>query len=158
MAQGEFIRFNQWKVDKGKKIHDLESDEIKFAAIKGASNGGIDPTKGLADPRWGAGGSTDLSAHEVAADGNYAAGGKVVACVWEAVGDDVRFTSNASAPQISWAEHVDNPTNAEFLIAYNNTAAGKQCLGYIDLGGVKDMSNGDLNHTVDTTNGFFIER
>ncbi len=157
MAEGEFFRFNQFKLDQGRKIHDLVNDEIKFFAMKGAAQGGIDPAKGTADPRYGAGGSTDLSTHECAAGGNYATGGMVVSCTWTADGDNVKFDSDDTAPQISWAKHASNPTNARYIIGYNNTASGKQCIGFIDLGAVKDMTAGDLNLSANVTNGFFVE-
>lgn len=157
MAIGEFKRFNQFKLDKGKEIHDLSSDTFKFAIIKSAANGGIDPTAATADPRWGAGGTTDLSASEVTAGGNYTAGGITCTVTWTESSGTVKFTSSDGAPQLQWLLHASNPTNARWIICYNDTAAGKQAVGYIDLGSDRDMTVGDLEYTVDGTNGFFIE-
>lgn len=157
MAEGDFIRFNQFKLDRGKGVHDLSSDTIKWAIIKGAANGGLDPTAATADPRWGAGGTTNLSTHEVTAGGNYAANGLTAAVSWTESSGSVTLDLSASAPQLQWLQDASNPTNARWIIAYNDTAAGKQAIGYIDLGAVKDMTAGDLEYTADAVNGLFTE-
>lgn len=154
MAIGDFVRFNQFKLDKGKGLHDLSSDAFYAAAIKSAANGGVDPTASLADPRWGAGGTTNLSSSEVTAGGNYAANGVALSTTWTEASGSVTFDLSAI---IQWLQHASNPTNARWLIVYNNTDAGKRAVGYIDLGGNIDMSNGDLEYTADATNGLFKE-
>jgi len=157
MAAGDSVRFNQFKLDRGKGIHDLSSDTIKFALIKGAANSGLDPTATTADPRWGAGGTTDLSSHEVTAGGNYSAGGVTATVSWTESSGSVQLDLSAAAPQLQWLQHASNPTNARWIIGYNDTAAGKQAICYIDLGAVKDMTAGDLEYTADATNGLFTE-
>ena len=44
----------------------------------------------------------------------------------------------------SWAQNAANPTDAYYGIVYNNTNAGKEAIGFVDLGGVFDMTTGDL--------------
>lgn len=155
MSAGDFVRFNQFKLDMGEKLHDLSSDTIKFALIKGTANSGLDPTAATADPRWGAGGTTNLSTHEVTAGGNYSAGGLTATCTWTESGGSVQFDMSAAAPQLQWLQNASNPTNARWIIAYNDTDAGKRAIGYIDLGSVKDLTAGDLEFSVDVTNGLF---
>ena len=46
---------------------------------------------------------------------------------------------------ISILQDGANPTDALWGIIYNDTAAGKQVIGYIDLGAVTDLSSGDFS-------------
>jgi len=139
MAKGDFVLFAQAKLDLGKKIHDLSTDALKIALIKSAANGGIDPTELTTDPRWGAGGGVNLSASEVAAGGNYVAGGVALAAVTYTLTGN---TTKLDCSDINIPMHAANPINARWGIVYNNTAVGKQAIGFIDLGS-------DLNLTAD---------
>lgn len=140
MAQGDVIFFDQWLVDVQEKLHDHELDSFKLGLITSA----VTPAATTPDPRWGAGGSTDLSASEVTPGGNYLAGGPAIANptmtlsagagVWD--GDD-----------ISILQDVNNPTNARWGIIYNDTDAGKRCVGLLDLGSDTDLSAGDFSVT-----------
>jgi hypothetical protein len=133
MAQGDFIIFNQWKKDLGLKIHDLDNDTFKLGLITNA----VTPAANTADPRWGAGGSTNFSSNQVTPGGNYATGGPTLAnptlvesagvVTWDA--DNITISSSGS-----------NPTNARWGIVYNDTATGKQAVGFVDLGTVVDLT------------------
>ncbi len=147
MAQGTFIYFAQAKLDVGDKLHDLSTDTFKLSLIKNAAGGGVNPTETTADPRWGAGGTTNLLSSEVTPGGNYSTGGTTLGAAdhWTLStatakfdGDDITFTQNAS-----------NPTNAAWGIVYNDTDAGKRAIGYLELtsdstSNVVDMTTGDL--------------
>lgn len=141
MAQGDVVVFDQFLVDVCEALHDLENDVIKCALITSATT----PAATTADPRWGAGGSTNLSTDEVTAGGNYTAGGNT--CANPAV------TLNAGAAEIDfddpavWSQNASNPTNARWGIVYNDTDAGKRAIGYVDLGSTFDMTTGDLTIT-----------
>lgn len=153
MAQGEITLFNQFKKDLGLKIHNLDTDTYKLALVKSAANGGIDPVASTADPRWGAGGTTNLSSSEVTAGGNYSSGGISLGDVtWT----DESGTMEWDAPtNPSWAVDASNPTNARWGIIYNDTATGKQAVAFVDLGADKDMTAGDLDVTWNATNGIW---
>lgn len=69
MAVGDVKWFAQALLDLGTKKHDLSADTFKYGILKSAANGGIDLTQSLADPRWGAGGATNLSSSQVATGG-----------------------------------------------------------------------------------------
>ena len=140
MAQGDVVFFDQFLVDVMEEIHNLETDTIKVALVDNV----ITPVATTADPRWGAGGTTDLSANEVAAGGNYAAGGATPAA------PEVTLTGGLAqfdAGDVSWAQDASNPTDAEWAIVYNDTAAGKNAIGFVDIGGTFDMTTGDLSIT-----------
>ena len=138
MAQGDVVFFDQFLVDVLEKLHDLETDSFKLALTTDV----VTPTATTSDPRWGAGGGTNLATNEVTPGGNYAAGG--AACANPAVtltGGLAQFDTDDPA---SWAQNASNPTNARWGILYNDTDAGKRALGFLDLGSVFDMTTGPL--------------
>ena len=51
------------------------------------------------------------------------------------------------ADDISIAQHASNPTNARWGILYNDTSAGKECVGFVDLGAAIDLSAGAFSIT-----------
>ena len=57
MAQGDVTWFEQAFVDIQEGLHDLENDTIKL----GLTDSTTTPASTTADPRWGAGGTTNLS-------------------------------------------------------------------------------------------------
>ena len=140
MAQGDFTFFNEFLEDEGLKIHNLNTDTLNLALTTGVTT----PTAATADPRWGAGGTTDFSAEEVTPGGNYTTGGTDVTNTFsEATGTGtLDGTTNPS-----WAQHASNPTNATYGILYNDTSAGKEAIGFLDLGGAFDMTSGALTVT-----------
>lgn len=137
MAQGDVVIFDQAILDAFTKKHDLSADTIKLALITSA----VTPATTTSDPRWGAGGSTNLDTNEVTAGGNYTAEGMTLASVTMALsGGKAVF----DAADITISQHASNPTNARWGILYNSTDAGKRALGYLDLGSTFDMTTGDL--------------
>ena len=141
MAQGDFVTFDRAKFDLGKKIHELATDTFNISLIKSAANGGIDPTAATADPRWGAGGTTNLLSSEVTPGGNYSTGGATLTVTWVESGGTVTWDSGDT----NFGVNASNPTDARWGIAFNFTASGKQAIGYVDLGSDFDMTTGDLD-------------
>lgn len=140
MAAGDITFFEQWYVDVQEGIHELETDTIKVGLITSAAT----PTAASADPRWGAGGTTNFSSSQVTPGGNYSTGGP------SAANPTVTLTSGSGvfdADDISITKNASNPTNARWGIIYNDTAAGKQCIGFLDLGTSIDLSAGDFGIT-----------
>lgn len=138
MAQGDVTFFDQALVDVMEKLHDLESDDLRVALLTNA----VTPTAADADPRYGAGGGTNYATSEVAAGGNYVAGGAAIA------NPAVTLTGGLAmfdGDDVSWAQHASNPTNATWGLIYNNTDAGKRALGFVDLGGAFNMTTGPLS-------------
>jgi len=137
MAQGDLVFFDQALVDVLEKLHDLEADTIKLGLITNA----VTPAATDADPRWGAGGSTNYSTNQVTPGGNYASGGPAIA------NNAVALTGGLAAfdgDDVSIAQHASNPNNARWAIGYNDTDAGKRALFFVDLGAVFDMTTGPL--------------
>ncbi len=135
MSAGDIVFFDQWLVDVQEKLHDHENDTFKLGLITNA----VTPAATTTDPRWGAGGTTNLSSSQVTPGGNYATGGP-------AIGNPTVTLSGGAAvfdgDDISIAQHASNPTDARWGIIYNDTDAGKRAVGYVDLGAVIDLSAG----------------
>ena len=137
MAQGDVTFFDQFLADALEGEHNLETDTIQLALITSA----VTPAATTADPRWGAGGSTNFSTNEVTPGGNYAARGAAVA------NPAVVLTGGLAefdGDNVSWLQNASNPTNARWGILFNETNAGDRCIGFVDLGSAFDMTTGDL--------------
>lgn len=138
MSQGDFTWFDQAKLNLGLKVFNLETDVVKLALVTNS----VTPTASTADPCWGAGGSTNLSSYEVTPGGNYSAGGSTVASnVFTLASGTATFDGN----DVAIAQHASNPTNARWGILYSDTATNKNALGFLDLGGVTDLSVGGFS-------------
>jgi len=134
MAAGDVFVFDQFFVDVLSKLHDLSSDTIKIAFITDA----VTPAVTDADPRWGAGGSTNYSTNEVTPGGNYSTGGETITNV------SVTLSSGKGVfdgDNISIAVNGSNPTNARWGIIYNDTDAGKRAIAYFDIGSVFSLAS-----------------
>ena len=138
MAAGDIVFYEQWYVDVQEGVHNMETDTFKLGLVTSTYT----PASTDADPRWGAGGTTNTSTNEVTAGGNYTSGGPTGA------NPAVTLSSNAGVfdfDDISITQHASNPTNARWGIIYNDTATGKNCVGYVDLGTTIDLSAGDFS-------------
>ena len=138
MAAGDIVFFDQWCVDVQEGVHNMETDTIKMGFITSAAT----PAATTADPRWGAGGTTNFSTNQVTPGGNYATGGPTCA------NPTVTLSGGAGVfdfDDITITQHASNPTNARWGIIYNDTAAGKNCIGYVDQGADVDLSAGDYS-------------
>ena len=98
------------------------------------------PAVNDSDPRWGAGGSQNYSTNEVTAGGNYSAGGVTLSGTTSSLASNVT-SLNCTSP-ISVAANASNPTNARWVVFYDNTDAGKRVFGFLDLGGVVSLVPG----------------
>lgn len=141
MAQGDVVFFDQFMVDAFNGVHNLSSDAIKAAIIDSNTT----PAATTADPRWGAGGTTNFSSDQVTPGGNYADGGATLASFAATLDSGA---AKIDCDDFSWAADGSNPTDARWIILYNDTATGKNAIGYIDIGSVFDMSGGPLSATV----------
>ena len=140
MAQGDFTLFNQFLEDEGRGVHNLETGVIKL----GLTDGTTTPSASTAAPTWGAGGTTNFKAEEVTPGGNYVADGIDVTATFSESGGTATFDGTTN-PQ--WLSDGSNPPDATWGILYNETATNNECIGYLDLGGVFDMTTGDLTVT-----------
>jgi hypothetical protein len=137
MATGDIRWFSRGLLDLGKKLHDLSSDTFKVGLITSAAT----PVIGSADPRWGAGGTTNFATNQVTPGGNYSTGGPSLATVtWTEVSNVPTFRAN----DVTITQNAGNPTNARWGIIYNDTDAGKRAIGFIDFGSDRNLTTGDF--------------
>lgn len=142
MAVGDIIVFCRFRLDVGKKLHDLSSDTFKLAYIKSAANGGFDPAANTADPRWGSGGAINFSTGEVATGSSYSAGGHTLtSTTWTQVSDIPTFRADI----VTTAQDASGFNDARWAIIFNNTDSGKRCVCYIDLGSDKSIVSGSIS-------------
>lgn len=147
MAQGDYITFNQAKLDILNGIFDLDTDDIRL----GFTNSTTTPTATTAGPHWGGTGTTNLAANEVNG-GNVPVGGFVLTGeTLTPAGGTVTWDDTGN---VSILQNVANPNNARWGILYDNTDVNKRAIGYLDLGGVTDMTAGDFTVTWNA-NGIF---
>jgi hypothetical protein len=143
MAQGDVVVFDAFLenvFDSG--IHDFGASPnvIKVAIVSNATV----PATTTANPCWGAGGTTNFATNEQTGT-NYPAGGKTCATA--------TATLNAGTLEIDfgdpsvWSQNAGNPATCYWGIVYDDTATNKNCIGYVDLGGVFNATTGDLTIT-----------
>jgi len=146
MAQGDVVVFDDFLeyILKGNAENPFDfgatPDTIKVAIV----NNTIVPTATTADPCWGAGGTTNLSANEETG-GNFTAGGLVCASI--AVTNNGGVIELDMGDPATWDQNASNPTSCYYGIIYSDTATNKNCIGFVDLGGVFDATTGDLTIT-----------
>lgn len=152
MASGDITVYAQAKLDIGDKLHNLSGDDFYFALVNSTTT----PTETISDPRWGAGGGTNLSTDEVTAGGNYAAGGVNVSTTITDNWSLSTATCTFDVDDVSISQHASNPTNARWGHIYNNTDAGKRAIAFLDLGSVRDLTTGDFTVTWNASGVFTL--
>lgn len=138
MARGDihwFAAADEY-MKKGDSLN-LSADTIKVGIVTSA----LTPAVGLADPRWGAGGSNNFSANEVATH----AGGYTGPVAMT----NVTYTRSSGVNKLDWDDFTipmdaSGFSNGAWGIIYDDTDAGKHALGYIDLGGPVGNTTGPL--------------
>jgi len=146
MAAGDITIFDQFGVDKGNKIHDLDGDTYKFALIDST----LAPTDADAAPHFGGTGTTDESTNEVTPGGNYSAGGVTLTTVSYA---NAAGVVSWKADKVTIAQNASNPTNARYAVIYNSTDANKRCIAFCDLGAVLDLTLGPFEFRFNSVDG-----
>jgi|GEM_PF-1315357 len=145
MARGDTFYFDQYYEDVGNKLHDNSADVFKLGIVTNA----FVPVKTTPDPRWGANGTTDFSLNEVTPGGNYPGNGISLSAVitdnWIRTGS----VNTQTFDDVAIAVDPGNPSGAYWGIIYNDTDAGKRCVGVVDLGGPLDLTTGTFSITWD---------
>lgn len=140
MAQGDVTLFNKAIEWIGEAVINLETDTIKLGLITSS----LTPAASTAAPCWGAGGSTNLTTYQVTPGGNYSTGGPTIA---NPTYTESSGTVTFDGDDVTIAQDASNPTNARWAIIYSSTAANANALGFVDLGGITDLSAGAFTLT-----------
>ncbi len=150
MAQSDLTLFNEHINSLGDGVYALDADTIRVAIIDSVQT----PAATSSDPRWGAGGGTNFDTDEVTeGGGNYALEGIDILATWSESAGVGTFDATDIT---TWTQNASNPVDARWLIIYDDTVAGNQCIGYVDLGSIFDMTTGDLNVTWNASGIFTI--
>jgi hypothetical protein len=139
MAVGDITWFRAGLLALGTKQINLNADTIKLGLVKSAANSGIDPTNILADPRWGAGGTTNLATSQVNTGTSYANGGPTLL--------NKTFELRANVPTlradiVTIAQDASGFTNARWGILYE--AVTLRAIAFVDLGTDRSVVGGEL--------------
>lgn len=137
MAVGDVRWFAQALLDLGEKLHDVSSDTLKVGLVTSS----VTPAIGTSDPRWGAGGGTNLATNQVATGTSYTSGGPTLASVtWTLVSG----VPTLRAAALTIAQDAAGFTDARWAVIYNDSDAGKRALAFVDLGEARSVRSGSL--------------
>lgn len=141
MAKADLLFFNDFTRQLALKLHELEADTIRFALCTNATV----PALTSAIPCFGAGGTVNFAATEVSGT-NYAANGEDISGTLSFAGAAATFDGTGNP---AWTQHAAGPSDIRWGIIYNDTAAIKNCIAYVDMGGGADISliDGDISYT-----------
>ncbi len=142
MAAGDFKFFAQGIHDLGNKIIDMDTDTIKFGLVTAV----LTPTVTLAGPCWGAGGSNNMSTNQIATATSYTGPITLSSVTWTK--DATGAVFDAADPSVI-AQDAGGATNIAWAIFYSDTAANKNCIGYMELStaGTISLAAGSLTIT-----------
>lgn len=115
---------------------DLDSGNMKLGLITSAAT----PSKTTADPRWGAGGSTNFSTNQVSTGGTSYTGPVTLGSPTIAVSTpDVLLRASI----VTLAQDASGFTNARWGIMFQDDA-NDYAVGYIDLGSDRSLQAGQV--------------
>ena len=137
MARNDWVTFEEFSLDLANGVHDLGSDTFKVALI---DNTATEPAAATATPEWAA----DFEGNEVSGTG-YTAGGATQSGTSSAEADGV--TTFDDTGNVTWSQNGAGPTNIYWAILYNDSAASKECVGFLDMGGPVSLVDGDVSIT-----------
>lgn len=139
MAAGDVVWFDQALVDMAKKLIDLSGD-IRLGIVDAT----ITPSATTAAPCWGAGGTTDFSAEQVSTGGTAYTGPIDLAGVTCTLSGGAMVFD---ADDVSISQDASGFTDGRWGILYDNAAANKNAIGYLDLGIARSIVTGPLSIT-----------
>ena len=135
MARGDFTLFEEFADQMAKKLHDLSTDVLKLGLVDNT----LTPTAADAAPDW-----SDYSDNDVSAAGGYTADGITLTNTSSTRWDEADGVGTLDADDISLAQDAGGFTDAYWGILYNDTAAGKNAIGFVDLGGPVSEQDGPV--------------
>lgn len=136
MAAGDIYWFDQGLYRLLRGEIDMDGGSIKLGLITSAAT----PSKTAADPRWGAGGSTNYSTNQVGTGGTSYTGPVTLASPSVAVSTpDIFFRANI----VTLAQDASGFTNARWGILFQDDA-NDYAVAYVDLGSDRSLQAGQV--------------
>lgn len=139
MAVGDVVIFRAGLLALGTKLIDLSTDTLKIGFIKSAANSGFDPVNTTPDPRWSAGGSTNMTTYQVATGTSYVTGGPSLTTKTFALVSNV---PTLRADIVTVAQDAAGFTNARWAIIYESVTT--RAIAFVDLGSDRSIQGGAL--------------
>ena len=143
MAAGDAGIFDQFILDLGNKIHDLDGDTWKFGLVDNTDAASMVVT--TAGPHWGGTGTTDFSTNQVSTAGGYTGPITLASAAWTDEGTTILQWDFANPSVI--AQDGSGATDIYWGIIYNDTDTNKRAAGWFDLGGPVSLQAGSLTIT-----------
>lgn len=125
MATGTIKWFQDGLLNIGKATVNLSTDTMQLGVVTTATV----PTMATADPRWGAGGTTNFSTNQVGTGGGYTGPITLSGVTWTNVSGVLTFR----ATDVVIPQNASGFSNGAYGIIFSNTSAGKIAIGYIEL-------------------------
>jgi hypothetical protein len=136
MAAGDIFWFDAGLNRLMRGEIDFDGGAVKIGLITSAAT----PAKTTADPRWGAGGSTNFSTNQVGTGGTSYTGPVTLASPSVAVATpDVFFRANI----VTLAQDASGFTNARWGILFQDDA-NDYAVAYVDLGSDRSLVAGQV--------------
>jgi hypothetical protein len=136
MAAGDIFWFDQGVYRLMRGEIDLDAGSIKLGIITSAAT----PSKTTADPRWGAGGSTNFSTNQVGTGGtSYTGPISLASPSIVVVTPDIFFRANV----VTLAQDASGFTNGRWGILFQDDA-NDYAVAYVDLGSDRSLVAGQV--------------
>jgi len=132
MARGDLTVFEEYPLELGKGTFDLSSDTLKLGLIDNTTP----PTAADASPVW-----ASYSGNEVSGSG-YTAGGAALTGVTFTEASGVATLDDTA--NVTWTQNASGPTDVYWGILYDDTAASKNAICFIDFGGPVSLVDGNI--------------
>ena len=136
MARNDWVMFEEFSLDLANGVHNLGSNTFKVGLVDETTPV---PVSTSVEPEW-----TDFSGNEVSGTG-YSAGGATLSGTSTAEAAGV--TTFDDTGNVTWSQNGAGPTNIYWAILYNDSAASKECVGFLDMGGPVSLQDGDVSIT-----------
>lgn len=126
MAAGDVTFFNQFVLDVGNKLHDLDGDDWRIGLVTTATV----PTKTTAAPHWGGTGTTNFATNEIATATSYTGPIVLTSETWANSSNSQVWSAGKVGPI---AQDAGGATNIAYGIIYNNTDANKRAAAFVEI-------------------------
>ena len=140
MARGDLTVFDEFTISIGEGKINLETDTFKLGLIDNV----VTPLQNTATPTWDGTSSQEYDGNEVSTGGGYPAGGMPISGP-ELIRAAAVATFDDDGSNLSLAQNGSGFTDAYWGILYSVTAANKECVAFIDLGGPISEQAGPIN-------------
>jgi hypothetical protein len=139
MARGDLVVFEEFSLDVGLGVHNLNTGSMRVAWIDNTAAPALDDTT----PTW-----PSYSANECTGTGYTTGGDALTGVTYTEVSGVSKFDDTVN---FTWSQNGAGPTDIYWVILYNDSAASDQAICFIDMGGAISLIDGDISITWHTS-------